>query len=300
MKRVMLLGAKGQVGQAIQHQELPNDWQLMCYDHSGLDITNHRAVRAVIGDIEPDIIINPAAMTNVDKAEKDESAAIAINFHAVANLAAICSARDIPLIHLSTDFVFDGESSRPYLPDDQMHPINIYGQTKMLGEEAVRNELAWHVILRISWVFSEFSNNLLTNTLKLIDSHDKIKIVTDQYNCPTYASDVAAAIVSISKEVMAGKADGFGVFHFCGAPPVPRYEFVEAVMAAYAPYAPKLPELIPALSSDFPGFAARPAYSALDCAKIKEVYNIDQSSWKDGLNRAIDCLMRQRKADRAL
>ncbi len=296
MTRLMLLGANGQIGQALCAQPLPPDWQLGAYGHAEVDITNHGAVQKAIRDFQPELIINAAAMTNVDQCEKDEDRAAAINFEGPANLAAQCSAIDIPMIHISTDYVFDGsEGEVPYQPNSEMNPLSVYGNTKMMGEEAVRHELAWHVILRISSVFSEFGMNLLTKTLKMIDEKDELKIVTDQKSCPTYAPDVTEAIIKMSQAILRGQHNSYGTFHLCGSSAVNRLEFVTDIMNAYASYTTRRPNILPALSSDFPGFAQRPPYSILGCGRIRDVYGIEQKPWRDGLARAMSFLMQDKK-----
>jgi len=295
-KRIMLLGAGGQVGQALVHQQMPNDWEFRAYGHAECDITKHRVVQDEIRTFKPDLIINSAAMTAVDKCETEIDQAMAANFEGPTNLASQCSVLDIPLIHISTDYVFDGtEGETPYKPDHQMNPPNIYGSSKMMGEEGVRNELAWHVILRISSVFSEFGNNLLTRMLQSIDTRDELKAVTDQKSCPTPAQDIAKALLTISTALLHGKGNGFGTFHYCGEGAATRLEFVEAIMKAYAPYTEKRPKILPALTGDFPGFAPRPPYSVLDCTKIRDVYGVQQKPWREGLTAAMQVLMRDRR-----
>ncbi len=164
MKRIMLLGAGGQMGQAVRAEPLPRDWELAALSRAECDITDHRGVHKAVQTFRPDLVINAAAMTAVDKCETEQDQAVATNFEGPANLAAQCSAIDAPLIHISTDYVFDGQDGEvPYKPDDKMNPLSIYGNTKMMGEESVRHELAFHVILRISSVFSAFGTNMLTN-----------------------------------------------------------------------------------------------------------------------------------------
>lgn len=298
-KRIMLLGASGQIGQALQHESLPDNWELGCYGHADLDITNHHRSQQIIDDYKPDLIINAAAMTAVDQCETDHETAKAANFYAVANLAAQCSARDVPLIHLSTDYVFDGEGqTTPYLPDDVMHPLNYYGDSKMMGEEALRHELAWHVILRVSAVFSAYGGNILTRLLRMIDERDELKMATDQKSSPTYAPDLAKALLAMAAAILKGKHNGFGTFHYCGEPPANRLEFAQAVMEAYAPYTSRRPRITPVLTkdlaTDLPNHAPRPAYSVLDCAKIRDIYGIAQKPWRDGLTEAVAALARDR------
>jgi dTDP-4-dehydrorhamnose reductase len=273
---------------------IPHDWQLTGLDSSQLDITNHSAVRDKVQSLSPDLIINTAAITDVDGAEKDEMMATRINFFAVANLAAQCSSRDIPLIHISTDFVFDGEHDKPYLPDDLMNPINIYGKTKLLGEEAVRHELAWHVIIRTSSLFSACGNNIVTKALGWIDTKDELKIVDDRVICPTYAPDLARAMMTVSTALLDGKADGFGTFHFCGEPALSQYDFTAAIIDAYAPHKTKTPKLLRAKSSDFAAYAKRPLYSVMDCEKIRAIYGVEPSGWQQGVNETVAQYVQQK------
>jgi len=292
---IMLLGASGQIGQALQHQPLPPDWRLDCYSHAQLDITHHGAVQKMLAETQPALVINLAAMTAVDQCEKEQDKAVAINFEAAANLAAHCATNDIPLIHLSTDYVFDGrDGGRPYTTNHKMNPLSFYGHSKMMGEEAVRQTHSWHVILRVSSVFSEFGANLLPRLLHLIDTRDELRLVTDQIAAPTYAPDIALALVTIATGILQGKSDGFGTLHLCGEPACTRLQFTEAIAEAYRPYSNRTPKLLPALSSDFPGLAERPVYSVLDCSRIHKLYGIAQKPWRDGLRRAIASLQKQK------
>jgi dTDP-4-dehydrorhamnose reductase len=287
-KHILLLGANGQIGQALRAETLPSDWELRAFGRAELDITNHRAVQHEMQSATPDLVINAAAMTAVDACETDHDAAMRANFEAPGTLAALCAALDVPLIHLSTDYVFDGsEGDIAYPTDAPMNPLGVYGHTKMMGEEAIRHEHAWHVILRVSSVFSEFGNNLLTKAIQNIETRDELKIVTDQKSCPTYAPDIAKVLITITDKILHGQHNGYGTFHYCGTPAVTRLEFVTAIMAAYAPHTDKRPKITPALSADFPGFAQRPAFSALDCTKIRDVYGIEQRDWREGLGEAI-------------
>jgi dTDP-4-dehydrorhamnose reductase len=293
MKRILLLGATGQVGQAIQRE--PHGWELAAYGSKDVDITDHGDTQKAIRAFKPDLIINAAAMTNVDQCEHEPERARAVNFDAVANLAAQCSVLDIPLIHLSTDYVFDGRETTPYTPDSQMSPLSIYADTKMMGEMALRHELAWHVILRISSIFSALGTNLLTRALANLFKNDEIKIVADQISCPTYAPDLAKALIKMTNDILHGMHNAYGTFHYCGSPAATRLEFVQAIMEAYTPFTEKRPHILAAKSSDFPGFAERPAYSVLDCEKIRAIYGIEQRLWHEGLTEAMAILNQQGK-----
>lgn len=296
MKRVLLLGAGGQVGQALLAEPSPTAFSFIPRTHSECDITDHAATQKALNELKPDLIINAAAMTNVDQCERERERAVAINFEGPANLAAQCAARDIPLIHLSTDYVFDGKDGEiPYGEDVQMCPLSVYADTKMMGEIAVQQGLAWHVIVRASSIFSAFGENLLTRSLGMLAKNDELKIVRDQKWCATYAPDLAKALISIAADLLRGKHGGYGLFHYCGDGVVTRLEFVEAVMEAYKPYTSRRPRLMPALSSDFPGYAERPPYSVLDCRKIKAIYGISQKPWREGLSEAMNFLHQQGK-----
>lgn len=281
--KILLLGAGGQVGQAIQLQPLPQHWELHALKRADLDITHVSALRDMMQRIKPDLVINSAGLTNVDQAEKDPAAAMAANFEAVANLAAQCAAHDKPLIHLSTDYVFDGRDHTPYAVDAPMNPINHYGASKLLGEEAIRQTLPWHVILRISSVFSLYGRNILTNLLQMLPTKDEIRMVTDIQSNPTPAMAVAECVVRIARQLLDGKAGGYGTFHFCGQPDASRYDFAAAVLAAAQNYVARLPTLHPAKRAEFAGGAERPAYTVMDCSKLHRIYGISQPDWQAAL-----------------
>jgi len=293
-KRILLLGAGGQVGQTLLAEPLPVDWQLSGFNHAELDITNHFDVRGRIDQLKPDLIINAAALTDVDAAQNNPDLVRRINFDAVGNLAALCTVRDVPIIHLSTDYVFNGKAERPYREDHKMEPINFYGESKMLGEEALRHEFPWHVILRVSLVFGAYGKNILTKMIEQIDRGDEIKGFTDLKAGPTAATEIAKAMIVIGSAILKGKPNGFGTFHLCGEPGATRLEFIQAVMDAYAPYADIRPAVTPIVAADWPDRAPRPAYTVFDCTKIREVYGIEQKPWREGLIEALDIFMRKR------
>ncbi len=299
-KRVIVFGAVGQVGKSVMFAPRPEGWELLGLSRAECDITNHGQTQKALRDFQPDLVMNCAAMTAVDACETQKEQAIAANFDAVANLAAQCSVMDVPIIHLSTDYVFDGKDGEvPYKPDDLVNPLSLYADSKLMGEEALRHTHPWHVILRVSSVFSAYGQNLLPKIMQWIDTRDEIKVVTDQRSCPTYAPDIAQAMIVIAQKLLRGARTGYGTFHYCGEGPVTRYEFVQAVMETYAPYTDRRPKLIPALSSDFPGFAVRPAYSVLDCTSLTEAYGITQRPWREGLTGAMTLLTQERKKTEA-
>ena len=288
IKRILFFGGSGQIGQAFKAETKPKDWEIIAPTSSSCDITSTNALRTLMQLTKPDLVINSAAMTNVDACEKEHDRARAINFEAVATMVAQCSALDVPLIHLSTDYVFDGrDGAHPYMPDSPMNPLNAYGETKMLGEEAIRHDFPWHVILRVSSVFSAYSSNILTNILKSIDVGSEINVPSNQLSTPTYAPDVTQALVIIGDAILHGKSNGFGTFHLSGDHPAPRQQFAQAIMDAYAPHTSHRPSIIPVDRSKVAGIAPRPAYSVLDCVKIATVYDIKPKSWRDGVTKSV-------------
>ena len=292
--RILLFGGNGQIGKALQKLALPDDWHMRALARADCELTRASDIGKSIKDFMPDLVINAAAMTDVEACEKDRNLAQEINFHAVAHIAGQCDTIDAPLIHLSTDYVFDGnENKKPYGPDDAMNPLNVYGQTKMLGEEAVRHGLYWHVILRTSLVFGAHGNNVLTRTLQAINTQETLQAANDQIACPTSAIAVAEAVLTIAKAIMNGKGNGFGTFHICGNPPAPRFDFLKAIMEEYAPFTDRRPKLESISAKDLPARAPRPPYSALDCDKIREVYGVDSPHWRDDLAKAVKDYMQQ-------
>lgn len=297
--RILIFGGNGQVGQALRHAAMqdgwPKDWTAKFSTRDDCELTDPASLRSCVQDFGPDLIMNASGMANVDDCEKDETLAQQVNFHTVAHMAAHCSEMDIPLIHLSTDYVFDGNHDTPYLEDDAMNPINYYGASKMMGEEALRHALPFHVNLRISSVFSQYSTNILTKALDLINAHDELKFVTDILSAPTPAPAIADTMIEIAKKLLHGKVDGYGTFHYCGAPACSRYDFTKAIMEAFAPYTDRRPTINEAKRADFKTLAERPAYSLMNCDKIKRVYDIDQPDWQSGLTKAIAALYDQKK-----
>ena len=287
--RILLFGGSGQVGKALQNLALPDNWHMGVFTRAECDFMHPEAIGKTIQDFEPDLVINAAAMTSVEACEKDRDMAQEINFHAVANIAAQCDTVAAPLLHLSTDYVFDGrDGDTPYCPDAAMNPLNAYGQTKMLGEEAVRHGMYWHVILRTSLIFSAEGENILTRTLRQIDTQDEVHAAMDQTTSPTSATAVAEALVVIASAIMGGKGNGFGTFHVCGEPAVTRFAFLQAIMEAYAPLTDRRPKLLPVSAAEIPNRVPRPLYSALNGDKAREVYGIAQHPWHEDLVNAVN------------
>jgi len=285
---ILLFGGNGQVGRALQRRQIPASWELFAPTRAECDLMEPGAIGRTIQKFAPDLVINSAAMTDIDACENDRARATEVNFHAVANMAGQCDTINAPLIQISTDYVFDGrDGGIPYLPDDAMNPLNVYGQTKMLGEEAVRHGLYWHVIMRTSLVFSSIGENVLVKTLRQIDTQDEIQAVIDQKANPTSADAVGDALIAMGDAILKGKGNGFGTFHVCGEPAVTRFEFLQAIMEAYAPFTERRPKLMPVSSAEISNRVPRPPCSMLNNDKARDVYGIKPSQWREDLARAV-------------
>ena len=288
LMKILLFGGNGQVGRALQKQKWPDAWDLKALTRIDCNFLQPSSIGKAVQDFEPDLVINTAALTDIDICQSEPEKAKEINFHAVANLAAQCDTFDAPLIHISTDYVFDGANgNKPYGPDDAMNPVNVYGESKMMGEEAARHGLYWHVILRTSLVFSAEGNNVLTKAISQINKLEEVSAVSDQVAAPTSADAVAEAVLTIVMAIMNGKGNGFGTFHLTGDPAISRFEFLQAIMEAYAPFTDRRPKLVPISASSAPPRVPRPPLTSLNTDKIREVYGIYPRLWRDDLALAV-------------
>jgi dTDP-4-dehydrorhamnose reductase len=281
--QVLVTGAGGQVGQELRRAPWPPDTMLIAMDRQEFDIADHRQVAARIA--KPlGLVINAAAYTAVDRAETDREGATRVNAHGPALLAEHCAELGIPLIHLSTDYIFDGLKRLPYLEDDDPAPINHYGASKLEGEIAVRASLREHLILRTASVVSEFGTNFVKTMLRLGAERSRLEIVGDQWSCPTAASDIAAAIVRIALRALdRSEQDVWGTFNFCGKPPVTWFEFAKEIFRAGARHGGRTPQLNQISAMEYVSAAARPSYSAMNCDKIARLFGIEAPPWKERL-----------------
>ena len=279
--KVLITGANGQVGFELVRQAESKGIDYCAFTRAELDITDSQAVEQVITTCKPDIVINAAAYTAVDKAEDEPELAFAVNRDGVANLAKACQGADIPMIHISTDYIFDGTKEGAYTEEDVPNPLSVYGQSKWEGEEVIRANLKKHIILRASWVFGIHGNNFVKTMLRLGRDHKELQIVADQRGGPTPAIAIAETLLQIAHLVIHESRQSWGTYHYCGTPIVSWYDFArEIFQIANEELGLSKPDLGKILTKDYPTRATRPLNSELDCESIKEAFSITPTSWK--------------------
>ncbi|HID9123247.1 TPA: dTDP-4-dehydrorhamnose reductase [Klebsiella michiganensis] len=281
--KILLTGAKGQLGRCFIDR-LPEDWNIFATDASELDITNQDMVLDTVEKYLPDVIVNAAAYTAVDKAESDSKAAMNVNAIGPANLALAANKYNAKIIHVSTDYVFDGNANEPYDEKSETNPLSVYGKTKLDGERLVIQANSEAIIIRTAWVFSEYGNNFVKTMLKLGREKDSLGIISDQFGCPTYAGDIANAIITMIRQ-----KNNIGIYHFCGDEIVSWYEFAQRIFcqAKKNNKLLKIPSINAISTDQYPTAAIRPKYSVLSCNKIRAL-GIMPSDWNKSLDYVID------------
>jgi dTDP-4-dehydrorhamnose reductase len=285
MSPVLVTGGNGQLGRELQRSVPEGDvFDFLFHDIDSLNICDRDSLEVFVKKFHPEYIINCAAYTAVDKAEDEQELAFRINEQGVANLVDTAKAYNIQLIHISTDFVFDGLSDRPYHEDDQPGPLSVYGKSKLAGERKMTdNETG--IIIRTSWLYSPFGNNFVRTMLRLGAQRDEVRVVNDQIGTPTRAKDLAAAIIRIVQSHHLEKEGMIsGIFHYSNEGQCSWYEFADAIMKA----AGLSCRVVPIPSSQYPQQAQRPGYSALDKTKIKDRFSLDIPHWRSALNESME------------
>ncbi len=281
---ILVTGAGGQVGRELLRIGTARGARIVGLARTELDVSDADAVHAALAAHRPTLVVNAAAFTTVDRAEADPGAALAANRDGPAHLADACAALDIPLIHLSTDYVFDGTKREPYTEDDATNPLNVYGASKLAGEDEVRTRLRRHVILRTSWVFSAHGHNFVRTMLRLAQQSPALSVVADQRGCPTPAIHLAVANLDIARQLEWGRDDAWGTYHLTGRGETTWYAFAQAIFELLGRLGmDPLPALRPVTRAEFPTPALRPAYSVLDCARVHATFGIAARPWRSAL-----------------
>jgi dTDP-4-dehydrorhamnose reductase len=277
---ILVFGGNGQLGQELTRAGAASATPLVALSRAQADIADPAAVRDAIKRHAPALVVNAAAYTKVDLAETEIEAARQGNEVGPATLSAACAAAGVPLIHVSTDYVFDGAKQGPYVESDPIAPINSYGRSKAAGERAVRESAPRHVILRTSWIYGEFGQNFLKTMLRLAATRDELRVVADQRGCPTSTSDLAHAILAIAPQLLGGKKL-WGTYHFASSGVTTWHGFASRIVAAQAPFTGRNPRVTPITTAEFPTPARRPANSELDCSLFQRVFGFRGRPWTE-------------------
>ena len=276
----MIIGAQGMLGRQLVDALKEPQWRRAfdsCAIHEcdihEVDITDPQSVRRCFDIFSPELVINCAAYTNVDGCETHQQEAFAVNADGPSNLAQNCQTHHAKLIHLSTDFVFDGQGDKPYLPDDPTGPISVYGSSKLAGEKAIQENLPDHAIVRTSWLFGKYGKNFISTICRLADERDTLEIVNDQIGSPTYALDLAQALLHLAI------ADGQGIFHFCNQGHCSWYDFAVEIVRIFD----LEPDVHPITTEKLNQLAPRPRWSVMDTSKYRQLTAQPVRSWQNAL-----------------
>lgn len=283
--RVLVTGCNGQVGFLLKKM-LSNKVELLSLTRQELDITNADVVNEIINSFKPRVVINAAAYTAVDSAEKEEGLAFSINCDGPKYLAKAANRINASLIHISTDYVFEGNKSGQYIETDPVNPQGVYGKSKLAGEVEVIKYCSKYIILRTAWVFGEHGSNFVKTMFRLAKERNALSIVSDQFGGPTYAGDIAKAILKIVNKIDSCEEIKWGVYHYSGIPHVSWYGFAQNIFtkADCEGVLDDIPILTPISTKNFPTLAKRPENSKLNCEAIELEFGIAPSDWKSELN----------------
>ncbi|MCM8569630.1 dTDP-4-dehydrorhamnose reductase [Gramella jeungdoensis] len=281
MKTILVSGANGQLGQCFQKhaKKYPNYKFLFCSSRE-LDITDKESLRRTFEKNKPDYFINTAAYTNVEQAEKEKEKAFDVNAEAAGNVAEICKKHDTTLFHFSTDYVFNGKASKPYQETDEVEPINVYGASKLKGEEKIQAILDKYFIFRTSWLYSEFGHNFFNTILRKANENAELNITTSQLGTPTNANDLAEFVLKIIDSA----SEEYGLYHFSNLGEATWYDFAEEILN----YSKKMDQVTLNKTGFFKTLAERPPYSVLSKEKAQKKFGFRILDWKESLHSLID------------
>lgn len=291
--KLLVTGSQGQVARSLSLAAKEQGFDCETVGRPDFDLTKPDHIERTLDQHKPDLVVNAAAYTAVDKAEEEGGAAIAVNRYGAGVLAALCNENAIPLIHLSTDYVFDGTKHFPYVETDATSPLGIYGHSKLEGERAVTAANPQHIILRTAWVYSPFGNNFVKTMLRLAETRDELGVVHDQIGSPTYAPHLAEAILTIGK--LLGRNDNenrWGIYHIAGSGETNWHEMACYIFEQAALKGHKQPLVRAIETIDYPTPAKRPANSRLDCTKLEQNFSIRLPDWHIGVRECVDRLLK--------
>ena len=287
--KILITGAQGQVGKELVSIGNQRGFDVIAAGQTELDITQLKNIESYVEVHQPDLVINAAAYTAVNKAEEEQDITYAINRDGTANLAAVSKEKNIPLLHISTDYVFDGTKSEAYSENDAVSPLGIYGISKWQGEETIRQTLPEHIILRVAWVFGAQGNNFVKTMLRLAKDRDELSVVADQFGRPSPAKDIAKTLIILAEQYQKEKTLEWGTYHYCGDEKVSWCGFAKEILkqAKEQGLIEKDIKVNAITTAEYQDPTKRPANSMLDCEKIKNTFGIEMPSWKESLNQVL-------------
>ena len=286
MKKILIIGGNGQLGNCLNKliSEYALDYEFHFTDYDTLDITNQKQINEYFSEYEPHYCINVSAYTAVDLAEQEKEKAFAINAEGVRHLAEACTEKGIDLIHISTDYVFSGDTNIPYSEDDFTNPLSVYGASKLEGENLALENNPKTIIIRTSWLYSEFGKNFVKTMLNLFGSKDELNLVADQFGQPTNANDLAEVIMKI----ISTEEKEYGVFHFSNYPETTWFDFAKKI----AELSKSNISINPISTEEYPTPAKRPIRSTMCLDKIENSYNIEPKYWENSLEECMEILLK--------
>jgi dTDP-4-dehydrorhamnose reductase len=287
--KILVAGHRAMLAQALIPCLQQAHYEVVGCGRPGFDITQAASIKTLLETVRPDVVMNTTAYTAVDRAESEPEAAFAVNRDGAAFLASACDAMHVPLVHLSTDYIFDGTQNRPYREDDAAAPLGVYGQSKWEGEAAVRASQPQHVIVRTSWLYGIQGSNFVKTMLRLAQEQQVLRVVDDQHGCPTWTMDLARALTVICRSLQDDThPTPWGTYHYCGSGQTTWYGFAGAIFEAVRTSGATLPQrLEPIPTTAYPTPARRPSYAVLNCQKFEAAFGLTPRPWQESLH---DCL----------
>ncbi|WP_236177210.1 dTDP-4-dehydrorhamnose reductase [Pseudomonas qingdaonensis] len=284
--KILITGRNGQLAQALK-QRLAGLGQVHVLGREQLDLAEPERIRQVVRELSPDLLVNAAAYTAVDQAENEPALAFAINATAPGVLAEEAARLGVPLLHYSTDYVFDGSKATPYTEDDAPNPLSVYGRSKLAGEQAIHAVGGAHLTLRTSWVYSLHGRNFLLTMQRLLQEKPQLRVVADQIGAPTWAGSLAASTLALIQRWQAGQAGAWGTYHMTAQGQTSWFGFAQAIGEHLEAQGRPCAQLLPIPSSEYPTPAQRPLNSRLDCSRLRQQWQVEQPDWRQAL---IECL----------
>lgn len=293
--RVLVIGREGQLARELARARWPAGWSATCTGRPDIDLRLPDKAANAVAASAPDVVVNAAAYTDVERAESEPDLALLINATGPAAVAEACARIGAPFLTVSTDYVFDGRKPGPYAEDDAVNPIGAYGRSKAEGEALVRSAAPRHLILRTSWLFSPFGTNFVRTMMRLGGERPSLRIVADQHGCPTSAGDLAHTIVALCVAIRSDKPH-FGTYHAANSGATSWYEMAKAIFDGLAVHGERVPEqVVPIAAAEYPAKAARPANSVLDCSRLESSFGIVMRPWRAALAECVNELAGQKQ-----